>query len=73
VLDGVEAVAVEYEQLEPATGPFAAMNDAIILRDDRETRRPIRRSPALTLIAAVISRKKNGRYGRTRSASSSTY
>ncbi len=35
-LDGVEAVVVDYEQLEPVTDPFEAKTDRVILRDDRE-------------------------------------
>ncbi|MGP6157382.1 MAG: aerobic carbon-monoxide dehydrogenase large subunit [Vulcanimicrobiaceae bacterium] len=37
-LDGVEAVVVEYEQLELVVDPFAAKTDAVILRDDRENK-----------------------------------
>jgi carbon-monoxide dehydrogenase large subunit len=34
--DGAELVDVEYEELEPVVDPFAAKEDKVILRDDRE-------------------------------------
>ena len=37
-LDGAELVDVEYEPLDPVTDPFVAMQDATILRDDREAK-----------------------------------
>jgi carbon-monoxide dehydrogenase large subunit len=34
--DGVEAVIVDYEPLEPVVDPFKALEDTVIVRDDKE-------------------------------------
>jgi carbon-monoxide dehydrogenase large subunit len=36
--DGVEAVVVEYEPLPPVIDPFEAMQDKVIVRDDKEVK-----------------------------------
>jgi aerobic carbon-monoxide dehydrogenase large subunit len=36
--DGVEAVVVEYEPLEPVVDPFKALEDKVIVRDDKEVK-----------------------------------
>jgi carbon-monoxide dehydrogenase large subunit len=36
--DGVEAVVVEYEPLPPVIDPFEAMQDKVIVRDDKEAK-----------------------------------